>query len=190
MRAYIGVFCSLTLCALAGQETILGSLVTLWSLKRSRRTRRNQGHCGLAASYYVALNLMRIIDRDSKKWYIQSHLMDVPEIFVGYRSGNFTLTRTQSFATDHFAPDTRWLLQAQRNAHDALQALRQLCASYRFRSEADRHDAIWRATVRHGAVQQFRILDDKEVAQLRRKSRGPRVGLLPADHIAQIRALQ
>lgn len=115
--------------------------------------------------------------------------MGVPEIVIGYRNDNKTLTRTRTFQTDYFAaghPD--WLVTGCKSAHAAIHTLRHLCLAHLFDVGQDRNDAIWRATVRHGQVNTFRLLTKNEVGQLRSGVKGPRLGLLPLDHVNQLRA--
>lgn len=138
------------------------------------------------------------IKRNSRRWYLQSHLLDIPEIVVGYRDKHFTLRSTETFPTDHFAPDASWLQQAYNHASSTFHILRDLCGAYPFPSEgidADhaRDHAIWKATVDHGQVKEFTLLDEraKRVLMAQLETRAPvgeRMGVLPARLVAQLRA--
>lgn len=119
--------------------------------------------------------------------------MGVPEIVVGYRNDNNMLTRTQTIQTDHIATGrSDWLSAGCKSVHAVIHALRDLCSAHAFSVGEDPNDAVWRATVRHGQVKTFRILTKKEVDKLRcgthTGNKEPRLGLLPADHVNQIRA--
>lgn len=117
--------------------------------------------------------------------------MGVPHIFVGTRDERNVLESTRLVPTDEYAPGhPAWLTTAQANAHAALHALRNACASHVARNAASMpgDDIIWRATLRHGEIQTFHVVDKKEASQWRAHApRCRRVGLLPADHIAQLR---
>lgn len=127
-------------------------------------------------------------NRRQEKWYLQSRLVDIPEIVVGYRDAGYTLRRTQAFPTEYFAPSTNALLKARNNANAALQKLRQSCASYALPPDTNRDSAIWHATLRNGQVKGCRLIDGEEMESLHARVPGERLGLLPAELVARLRA--
>ena len=131
-----------------------------------------------------------LTSRLRRLWYIQAVLMDIPEMFVGYRDESYMLTKTAAFPTSHFKPTHRDMHREFAHAHGVLKTLRHRCASYDDWEAGNLDDIIWEASIEQGCVKQLRMLGEREVAVLRTYADGRRLGLLPARSVDELRKLK
>ena len=93
--------------------------------------------------------------RNPKKWYLQSFLLDVPEICIGYWDGNHVLQRveTKPLAAIYYARihEKQKVLEGEFHAvYRVLKSLRELCAGQALSGTSE--SQIWMATVHHATA--------------------------------------
>ncbi|KAK7051194.1 hypothetical protein VNI00_004694 [Paramarasmius palmivorus] len=124
-----------------------------------------------------------------QRWHMQSYLLGVPEIFVGYRSKNMKILRTQMMQVSEI--HTPNLAAQFERGYNVLSALRN-------QLEKDRNeggsgdDIIWKVTIQSGRWSYLHRLDDSEALKVKKRREDPsrpirRVGIVPEDMMHRIR---
>ncbi|KAI0698560.1 hypothetical protein BC835DRAFT_1412959 [Cytidiella melzeri] len=87
--------------------------------------------------------------KKKKKWYLQSYLMGIPQITVGYRDDKFVLRKVDSVPLAQlYRPPDNTLENAFTYAFETLQQLRNFCSTQRDKPGS----RAWKVTVRRGAL--------------------------------------
>ncbi|EGO03105.1 hypothetical protein SERLA73DRAFT_176626 [Serpula lacrymans var. lacrymans S7.3] len=132
--------------------------------------------------------------RNRRKWFMQSHLIGINEIFVGYRDANNILQRTEMLPVSECFPKGRDPQQDIDWGYRMLSALKQYCQKQTegvrasARNSRVREGRIWRVLNRgtESGVS-IRELTSVEVAAVNRRHVGQRIGILPAWYLDQKR---
>ena len=101
----------------------------------------------------------RVDHKKKKKWYLQSYLIGIPEICIGYRDSNFILQKVDRVPLDRlYKPPGGMLEESCTFTHQILQSLRAFCSNSGHRQS----NPVWRVVVQRGA-----LLGQPELVQLR-----------------------
>ena len=83
--------------------------------------------------------------KKKKKWFLQSYLIGIPEICIGYRDQDFILHSMDRVPLDQlYHPPGGTLENAYGLAHQVLQELRLFCSGLGHNSR------VWKVTVQRG----------------------------------------
>ncbi|ESK85783.1 hypothetical protein Moror_2425 [Moniliophthora roreri MCA 2997] len=125
----------------------------------------------------------------NQRWHMQSYLLGVPEIFIGYRSKNLRIVRTQMIqVSDIQTPDIEAKIS---RGHSVLSALRA-----ELKKEKDegsiRDDTIWKIAIRNGSWKQLQRLGDVDAQKVKKRRDDPskpiqRIGIVPEVMLQHIR---
>ncbi|EEB99082.1 hypothetical protein MPER_01300, partial [Moniliophthora perniciosa FA553] len=117
----------------------------------------------------------------NERWHMQSYLLGVPEIFVGYRSKNLRIVRTQMIQVSDI--QTPNLEDKISRGHSVLLALRAELEKEKGEGSIG-DDTIWRVVIRNGSWKQLQRLDDADAQKVKKRRDDPskpiqRVGVVP-----------
>ncbi|KAI0092395.1 hypothetical protein BDY19DRAFT_924054 [Irpex rosettiformis] len=95
------------------------------------------------------LHSARVDYKKKKKWYLQSYLIGIPEICIGYRDTNFILRKMERVPLDQlYSPPSGTLQDAYAFANRILESLRNFCSSPGYGSSS----GVWKVTVQRGML--------------------------------------
>ncbi|KAL0061441.1 hypothetical protein AAF712_009159 [Marasmius tenuissimus] len=125
------------------------------------------------------------------KWHMQSALLGVPEIYVGYRDNALRITQTRTIRTADLKPGTY-----ESNIHrgyEVLSSLRSILEE-KVREGGQVDDVVWKVTVKKGSITGIVQLDETQTNRVKRRREDPqkpieRVGIVPRDMVASLRSV-
>jgi hypothetical protein len=125
-----------------------------------------------------------------RKWYLQSHLLGIPEIFVGYRDDADILRHTKTIAVADIPQKITgpgclsWNPQQNIDwGFRVLTALRKYC-----NNSGKAEETVWRVEVRgFGTGINIREPSEREVGQLNDNSEPRRLGIVPEWFVNEVR---
>ncbi|KAF9257922.1 hypothetical protein L218DRAFT_981894 [Marasmius fiardii PR-910] len=126
------------------------------------------------------------------RWHMQSSLLGVPEIFVGYRDNTPSLrvTRTRTIRTSDIQPTNFY--ESLRQGLEVLTALWATFESKR-EEEGDLDDTIWKLVIKKGHVKDPVKLSDVQAEKVKRRREVPqkasiaRIGIVPKEIVSRLR---
>ncbi|KAJ8074450.1 hypothetical protein PM082_015351 [Marasmius tenuissimus] len=123
------------------------------------------------------------------KWHMQSALLGVPEIYVGYRDNALRITQTRTIRTADLKPGTY-----ESNIHRGYEVLSSLHSilEEKVREGGQVDDVVWKVTVKKGSITGIVQLDETQTNRVKRRREDPqkpieRVGIVPRDMVASLR---
>lgn len=96
----------------------------------------------------------RTDQKKKKKWYLQSHLIGIPEIFIGYRDREFILHKVERVPLNRvYVPPSGTMDEAYGLAYQVLRELRAFCRREGLCERGSEKARVhWRVTVRRGVL--------------------------------------
>ncbi|KAG7091540.1 hypothetical protein E1B28_010569 [Marasmius oreades] len=125
------------------------------------------------------------------RWHMQSSLLEVPEIFVGYRDNNLCVTYTDTVRVSDIQPAN--FNDSLQRGYNVLSALRATFESKREEEGTDLDDTIWKVVINEGYVSNAIKLEDIEAHKVKRRRELPhtpsvaRVGIVPKEMVSRLR---
>jgi RAT1-interacting protein len=123
------------------------------------------------------------------RWHMQSYLLGVPKIFVGFHTWGLQINHTTTIRTCDIK--TRNFDEHMARGYRALLAIRSYVLSEREIDPED--DKIWRITVVKGNLTEKRLLSALEAEQVKTRREDPlmasvtRIGIVPHSMIEMLR---
>ncbi|KAL0066382.1 hypothetical protein AAF712_006641 [Marasmius tenuissimus] len=128
---------------------------------------------------------------DKARWHMQSALLAVPEIFVGYRDNVLRITQTRSIRTADIEPD-----EYESNIHRGYGILSSLRSFFegKVREGGQIDDVIWKVTLKKGSVVDLVQLDEEQANRVKTRTDDPqrpiqRLGIIPTAMAALLRSM-
>ncbi|KAH7918907.1 hypothetical protein BV22DRAFT_1041406 [Leucogyrophana mollusca] len=94
-----------------------------------------------------------------RTWYMQSYLLGVPTVFIGYRDHADVVRETEEV---HLADLSIRESQESRIACEGYNALVSLKTTFASLSEGESDDAIWKVTIQGGALGEVKRLNENQ----------------------------
>ncbi|KAH7923115.1 hypothetical protein BV22DRAFT_1036718 [Leucogyrophana mollusca] len=118
-----------------------------------------------------------------RKWYMQSYLLGIPTVFIGYRDHADVVRETEEVHLADMPIRENQESRIAREGYGALVSLKKTFASLS-EGEVGSDDAIWKVTIQGGALRGVKRLNENQAQKVKMRRADPehpvdRLGIVP-----------